>query len=814
MDVQTDWFKQLIKASKVSLQENDNIFIVSNELLTLFYHMYGIEHREMLKFYYLKEFIENHIIDSVQEDQVTMISGEVFEYIPDNSVDGIPLFSNYEENGIMYIILEGVLLSDIVINELEKLKLAKSFTKKQPKRNIKMDELNDNYRLADTLPLDDLEKLLKASEEAYYNDTTGTAPLLDDKVYNYAKEVFRVRTIEAGKEIDLDPMEHVPKPVGRLVKAPVWMGGIDKVNKGTGKLELWQKNYPGPYVVSAKMDGASALYFQEDGQHKLYSRGRKGESQNISELLQFLNLPALEKGQMIRGELILQKSVFDSKYKRIGDSNEFGKYKNSRNAVSGMVNRVGSRAFGSKSSSEPLNVSFLDDLQFVAYEVITNPPLKCSSQFEILEKLVDSLDLEKTGFRVTIRQDLVAIDDEILSDIYHEYLADIDYELDGLVVCSDQVYQRPVDENPPYMRAYKEELAVLTGITTVKYVKWKISKDRYIKPTISYEPLELGGVTNVNANGHNAKFIVDNKIGPGAVIEITRAGGINPKIINIVKQAEAPQLPEIDYEWNSTKVDFILKEESEESRREVNIRKLYFFLSSIGTKGIGEATVARMYDGGITTIPQFFTLTKDDISYLGPKASENVANAIYEKTENIPLVVMMSACGLFGRGMGEKTFQLIFDVYPDFMRIVKGLITEDGFTEEDATDLIHLLVVIKGIGEKTAEQIIDAFPVFLHFLNELENWGYKQQDYVIPAAKEILKGHPLSGKNVYMTGFRDSAIEELIKKVGGKIQSGISGTTNLLIIKDKSYENKKTEKAQSMGIEIMTRQEFIQKYLS
>lgn len=814
MDVQTDWFKQLIKASKVPLQENDNIFVVPNELLTLFYHIYGIEHREMLKFNYLKEFVQNHIINEVQEGQITMISGEKFEYIPDISVDGISLFSNYEENGIVYIILEGVLLSDVIMDELEKLKLAKSFTKKQPKRNIKMDELNNNYRLADTLPLDDLEKLLKASEEAYYNDTTGTAPLLDDKVYNYAKEVFRVRTMEAGKEIDLDPMEHVPKPVGRLVKAPVWMGGIDKVNKGTGKLELWQKNYPGPYVVSAKMDGASALYFQEDGQNKLYSRGRKGESQNISELLQFLNLPALEKGQMIRGELILQKSVFDTKYKRIGDSNESGKYKNSRNAVSGLVNKVGSRAFGSKSSSEPLSVSFLDDLQFVAYEVITNPPLKCSSQFEILEKLLNSLDLEKTAFRVTIRQDLVAIDDEILSDIYHEYLADIDYELDGLVVCSDQVYQRAVDENPPHMRAYKEELAVLTAITTVKEVLWRISKNKYLKPRVKYEPLELGGVTNEYATGHNAKFIVENKIGPGAVIEITRAGGINPKIINTIKQAEAPQLPKINYEWNSTKVEFVLKEESEESRREVNIRKLYFFLSSIGSKGIGEATVARMYDGGITTIPQFFTLTKDDISYLGPKASENVANAIYEKTENIPLVVMMSACGLFGIGMGEKTFQLIFDTYPDFMQIVKGLITEDGFTEEDATDLINLLVAIKGIGAKTAEQIIDGFPVFLHFLNELEKWGYKQQDYIIPAPKEILKGHPLSGKNVYMTGFRDEAIENLIKKVGGKIQSGISGTTNLLIIKDKSYENKKTEKAQSMGIEIITRQEFIQKYLS
>ena len=61
-----------------------------------------------------------------------------------------------------------------------------------------------------------------------------------------------------------------------------------------------------------------------------------------------------------------------------------------------------------------------------------------------------------------------------------------------------------------------------------------ISKDGFIKPTILLEPVAIGGVEIKRVTGNNAKFIVDNKIGPGAQVEIIRSGDVIPKIENSV----------------------------------------------------------------------------------------------------------------------------------------------------------------------------------------------------------------------------------------------------------------------------------------
>ena len=73
------------------------------------------------------------------------------------------------------------------------------------------------------------------------------------------------------------------------VKLPYEMWSMDKIKPSTDAVEKWKKKYTGPYVVSAKLDGISALYVSEDGKApKLYTRGNGKEGQDISQMIPYL----------------------------------------------------------------------------------------------------------------------------------------------------------------------------------------------------------------------------------------------------------------------------------------------------------------------------------------------------------------------------------------------------------------------------------------------------------------------------------------------------------------------------------------------
>jgi NAD-dependent DNA ligase len=79
--------------------------------------------------------------------------------------------------------------------------------------------------------------------------------------------------------------------------------------------------------------------------------------------------------------------------------------------------------------------------------------------------------------------------------------------------------------------------------------------------------------------------------------------------------------------------------------------------------------------------------------------------------------------------------------------------------------------------------------------------------------KTIDESHPLFGKTIVMTGFRDAAIQQLIKDVGAKLGSSVSKNTFLVLVKDLGEDTGKTLDAKKLGIQLMTPDEFKSKYL-
>ena len=236
--------------------------------------------------------------------------------------------------------------------------------------NVDLNSYNLQYindypeKYAKEAKISKLAKLIKIAKETYYN--TGN-PILTDAVYDIIEDILRERSPN-NKVLKVG----APIPTKEKVKLPYWMGSMDKLKPNTGKVSKWAVKYQGPYFISEKLDGISALlHVDSKSDIKFYTRGNGTYGQNITHLLKYVKVPlkTLKRvGEIaIRGELIISKKTFQDKY---ANDNS-----NARSMVSGLAN------------SKTINPVIAQDIDFVVYEIIYPKDKLASKQFEILNKL-------------------------------------------------------------------------------------------------------------------------------------------------------------------------------------------------------------------------------------------------------------------------------------------------------------------------------------------------------------------------------------------------------------------------------------------
>jgi NAD-dependent DNA ligase len=166
----------------------------------------------------------------------------------------------------------------------------------------------------------------------------------------------------------------------------------------------------------------------------------------------------------------------------------------------------------------------------------------------------------------------------------------------------------------------------------------------------------------------------------------------------------------------------------------------------------------------------------------------------------------MSASNIFGRGFSGKKTELIMEAYPDVL-----------ISKEPAQEKINKVASIKGMAKKTAEAFVQAIPNFIQFLQEtklthkIAQAQQEQQEQSQQNKKD--PSHPLFGKTIVMTGFRDAAIQQALKDVGAKLGSSVSKNTFLVLVKDLEEDTGKAADAKKLGIKLMTPEEFKAQYL-
>jgi NAD-dependent DNA ligase/predicted flap endonuclease-1-like 5' DNA nuclease len=731
---------------------------------------------------YMNKGIKGNKIDKYFPTEESILNFLGFVYVkPEDRIDSRALTS-FKQSIPEDILEEPTKRDDSPLN-LKKEKTIKNKTLKKPTTIFpNLTELVNLFKeqgisILKTMTENQLTDIITFANTKYYDDDQ---PVLTDCTYDIIRE-YILEKFPENQEAKAGHTKCIIENIKTKVKLPYEMWSMDKNKPNTEVISKWCKKYTGRYIVSAKLDGISALYVCKDGEEpKLYTRGNGIYGQDISPLIPYLIRENLNGSIVIRGEIIISKKLFAEKYAvSFGNSKTFA---NSRNFVAGIVNR------------KTIDANIIKDLDFVPYEVI-QPELKPSEQMNFLNTL---WNLPNTPQTVKYH-DFDKISNETLSKLLLDWRETYQYEIDGIIVVNDNIYSRP-KSNPEYAFAFK--MVITEQIAEVKVVDiiWTPSKYGYIIPRVQIEPIRLGGVKIEYATGFNAKFIQENKIGVGALICIIRSGDVIPHIIKTVIPADNPLMPIQEYEWDSTHTNIILIDKNNETVKQKNIAA---FFKTIEVDGLGFGNIKKIIDSGFDTVPKILAMSKDDfikVPGFKTKITEKLYNGIRDKLKDATLYQLLTASNCFGRGFGDKRFESYLHMYPDIL-----------ITKETDEQKIAKLITIEGIAKKTAEKFVKHIPDFITFMKEAKLDDKLTNYQTVSTYIDIT--NPLYDKKIVITGFRNKELIQKLKDLGADNTSTINKNTFALIVKDDININTgKTEEAKKLDIPIITYQDFINKY--
>jgi len=593
----------------------------------------------------------------------------------------------------------------------------------------------------------DIVKLLQDASDAYYN---GGTLKMDDEAYD--------SLVERLKQTDPENsyLTNIGAPPPGATKLPYPMPSLDKVKPGEDSLQrfLTKKKL---CVVSEKLDGLSALWNPTD--KTLYLRGDGIMGQDISHLVN-LGIQGLirEAGNIVRGELIILRSEHQIL---------------SRSWVNGQVHQK---------TPKQENIS---KIHFVAYEVM-NSYMTRNQQFEWLKK-------NKYEVPWYCSTDISLLTETQLSTTLIDRREVSDYDTDGLVIGIDSI---PVSEstklrarNPKDCVAFKMPLADQSAETTVQEVLWASSAQGYIIPRLRFDPVVIGSATIEFCTVHNARTVLQYKLGPGAKVVIRRSGDVIPKLDRVLVAApEASFPPTGTWVWDG---DAHIKVVG--NTTEMIIAKMHHFLKTLEIPGAGPATAEALVAAGITGPALLWGASTEFLSkILGPKTGANLYTNLRTSLSKISESTLMQASSMMPRGVGTMKLTSLFAVEAD-PRKWQQISPPEGWTME-------------------------SFQNFLQTYTRYVTWRENEVSYIpYPIPVSVGNPPPVHASNmqtVCLSGFRDKELEANIEAKGHAVVYVLSKKVTILLVPDGHIkETEKMKTAKTMGIKILSRKQFLEQYV-
>lgn len=599
------------------------------------------------------------------------------------------------------------------------------------------------------------DAIVRRLEEADYAYHNGLPEMMTDNQYDQLKEALKATHpdhpyfTKVGAPIDAGDEVPLPIPLPSLNKAK------------PGELAKWLAKYPAEsYMISAKLDGCSALWIPAT--RKLYTRGDGTKGRDISAFVPYFKGFPKSTELVVRGELIMRT---DSPAVPVG--------KLARNIVAGALNR------------QTVDPVLFGEISFVAYELL-DPATVTPKEGSML--------LKKAGYE-TARATLVKITDMTeanLSAIFDAAEKANPYQMDGIVVAPNVA--RSVSpsglSNPGDRVAWKQRGKVQSRQTTVREVEWNVSHTGYLIPRVLFDEVEVGGAKIHAATGLHGRWIFDNKVGPGATIEIRRAGDTIPQIIAVLTAASEPAMPAA-YEW-ATKIH--IRPAADANMSELNMSKIVHALGELGAENVGSGVVAKLYAAGFKTVGAIYAASPEDFAARVEGCKGKMASKIFEGLRagepSWTELNFIAASSTMPRTVGHTKIAAV-------LAVVSKPINWSSLNGKS----------LPGISADTIRQMIEAVPAYLAWRAENLSW--------VKAAAAPIAPVVHSGRVFVMTGSRDADLTAELLSRGDQIGSAVNKKTTAVIYPDgPEPSSSKVTKARELGVPVLNTTEFRKMFLN
>ena len=571
---------------------------------------------------------------------------------------------------------------------------------------------------------------LKKAAHDYYE--TGTPSMSDDHYDSMRDKLF-----------ELDPTNPFFTTVGSMpevgrINLPYAMPSLRKIKPDT----LESVKLKGPFVITEKLDGISALWCSSNVSVGLYLRGNGLVGQDVTGMHKHITGLKRPIGSIaVRGELIVTRSAGMA-----------------RNWVNGILHQI------TPSKDD------LSKIHFVAYQVLEPSGLTRSQQMTWLKNM---------GFMIPQVYTMANLQVSEMTQMFKTVRSESLYECDGIVVGTDSVPLVTTEALPKDAFAYKVAVDDQRAETTVRAIEWTASRLGEWIPRICFDSVKIGTANIECCTGVHAQYIREHMLGPGAKIIVRRSGDVIPTLDRVVIPATSWQEPpEGRWKWDGVHALDTTKEKTSDALA----LEMAHSLVNLGVEGLSATSTKKLVTGGYKTLDRVWKATLDELQKcLGKVAGGKLRKALDDlKATNLQWI---HAYHGWPKGFGER-------------KIAAALTLE-----ADVSKWPSMKVAPAGQTMATFSEVCKYVPGYLAWRVQ-----FNVAVVEAPEMRGPNNGGPTKiPKGFYvMSGFRDAELSSKLVEAGWVLQERVNKETTVLLVAD-NKETTKTKAALEKGIRIVLR---------
>ena len=382
------------------------------------------------------------------------------------------------------------------------------------------------------------------------------------------------------------------------------------------------------------------------------------------------------------------------------------------------------------------------------------------------------------------------------------------YELDGVVYkLNNRLAQQVLDftaRSPRFAIAWK--FSSRKAETVLKAITVQVGRTGVLTPVAELEPVSIGGVVVSRATLHNEEELRNLDVRVGDTVLVQRAGDVIPDILSVNLEKRPANAEEFVFPTECPVCHGkVVRYKGEVAWRCVNIdcsaqkiQGIIHFVSKAGLdiSGVGEKWIEKLVEiGRVQNIADLFTVTvKELLAFegMGDISAQKFVDSLNEAKENATLARFISSLGI--RLVGEQTAKTLAQAF------------------ENIDDLAHAaedkLTLLQDIGPEVANSIRQYFASKekQEILARLKEYGLdpQREEKIIPVDTA------LAGKTILFTGTLSKPrqeFEKMAEESGARLLSAVSKNLDYLVVGEKA--GSKLDKAQKLGVQTLTEQEFL-----